>query len=104
MPVATARLRVAEFDATLRSSMRRFHTLSMGKIGQLDAPGTVGGLTSPLRYSRVRSPVPGVAADAGPTMADPATTKTTSVNGQRRWGRRRGGVGMAGACRACGPS
>jgi hypothetical protein len=89
----------AEFAATLRPSIRTFHTLSIGKIGHDDAPGMVGGLTSPARVIRTRSRV-GVAADAGPTMTGPTSTKTISVSDHFRRGRRYRGVGMAAGSRA----
>ena len=49
------------------------------KDAELRAPGTLGGLTSPARVMRVRSPlVVGVAADADPADVAPSAMTTIS--------------------------
>src|SRR6188472_3125348 len=94
---------VAEFAATPRPSTRAFQTLSMGRIGQAGAPGTVGDGSLPTRWVGVRSPVMGLAADADPADVAPTAMTTIRVSGHERLGRRRRGVGMRERCPVPGP-
>ena len=68
---------VAEFEATSRSSMRVFHTLSVGKMPQFGAPGTVG---APFQMSSLRGAIIAANANAGAdTITLPAGTYTLTT-------------------------
>jgi hypothetical protein len=91
LPAPIVAIKVAEFAATGRPSIRTFQTLSIGKMEQFGAPGSVGPSGPPRGGSDAGTRLGWGDGDGGPprdaplTGATRASTSPMANKAPRRW-------------------